>query len=525
MTASLTAERAAAALALAVAIAAGVAAWAWRTGAVGGSDSACYALMTKAYVEGRLQPDSALARQAPWPEATRAAAPGGFLPSADRAGAAVPVCAPGYSLLVAPLALVAGLGVVHVVPALAMTACVWLSFLLGRRLDSPWTGVAAATLVATHPVLWFQAVQPMNDITTGALWLGVAVAALDGRALATGVLVGLGLLVRPNLAPAAVAAVLVCGAAAVVATGRRATRDVVVTMTRAALAAAPGVCTVLALNASLYGSPFRSGYGDLERLFAWDHVPANIGGYGRTWLATSTSLVLAAVAAPLVLPRGRRRHAWGLAALAAALSVVYLAYRPFPEWWYLRFLLPAVALSLVLVAGVLTASLHRLAGRAGAAVAVGIAVAWSAWMAQRPEAAEARRLHRLEARFATTADAVAERTPAAAVAITGWQSGPIRFGPGREIVMWDALDPAWLDRAIAWLEAAGRSPMLVLEGWEEEAFRTRFAGQAFGALDWPPRLDIDRRVRVYLPSDRARYLAGEPVPTDTVAARLRGAGR
>lgn len=512
----MTADRAAAVLALAMSLTAGVAAWTWRTGAVGGSDSACYALMTRAYAAGRPQPESALAREAPWPDATRAAAPGGFLPAAERPGAAVPVCAPGYSLLVAPLAWIAGLGAVHVVPALAMTACVWLAFLLGRRLDAAWSGVAAAALVAAHPILWFQAVQPMNDITTGALWLGVAVAALDGRTATTGFLVGLGLLVRPNLAPAAVVAVLVCASAPVSSSGRHGVRHILATIVGASLAAAPGVLAVLALNASLYGSPFRSGYGDLDRLFALANVPVNVAHYGSTWLSTATPAILAAVAAPFVLTRERRRHAWCLLAIAAAVSVVYLAYRPYPEWWYLRFLLPAVAVSLVLAAAAVTASLRRVAGRAGEVAAVGLAMVWSAWMLGRPEAAEARSLQRLEARFATTADTVAARLPSAAVALTGWQSGPIRFGPGREIVMWDALDPAWLDRAIAWLEAGGHSPVLVLERWEEEGFRTRFAGQAFGALDWPPRYDVERRVRIYVPADRARALAGQPVPTEPI---------
>jgi hypothetical protein len=56
----------------------------------------------------------------------------------------------------------------------------------------------------------------------------------------------------------------------------------------------------------------------------------------------------------------------------------------------------------------------------------------------------------------------------------------------------------------------------VVERWEEEGFRSRFAGQRFGGLDWPPRYDVDRRVRIFLPEDRERYLAGEPVPTETI---------
>ena len=106
----MTGARAAVAAALLVSLGLGATAWTWRTGAVGGSDSACYALMAKAYAAGRLQPESPLALVAPWPDPTRVAAPGGFLPSATRSGAAVPVCAPGYGLIAAPLAALFGVG-------------------------------------------------------------------------------------------------------------------------------------------------------------------------------------------------------------------------------------------------------------------------------------------------------------------------------------------------------------------------------------------------------------------------------
>ena len=82
--------------------------------------------------------------------------------------------------------------------------------------------------------------------------------------------------------------------------------------------------------------------------------------------------------------------------------------------------------------------------------------------------------------------------------------------------MWDALDPAWLDRSISWLQVHGRSPVILVERSEEEAFRLRFAGQTYGGLDWPPRYDVDRRVRIFLPEERERYLRGERVPTETI---------
>ena len=73
------------------------------TYAAGGSDSSCYALMADAFASGRLQPSSALEPEVPWPDAAKTFAPGGFVPSQSAGAAAAPVCAPGFSLLLAPL--------------------------------------------------------------------------------------------------------------------------------------------------------------------------------------------------------------------------------------------------------------------------------------------------------------------------------------------------------------------------------------------------------------------------------------
>ena len=163
---------------LAVALALGLAMWAWafRTGAVGGSDSACYALMARMYAEGACQPRSVLAEEAPWPDPTRVAAPAGFLPSVTRRrGRGAGVCA---GLLAAARAARPGAGPRCRAPRAGggRRLLVWFAFVLARRLSTPAAGVAAAALVATTPIVLFQAVQPMNDITTGALWLGVAAA-------------------------------------------------------------------------------------------------------------------------------------------------------------------------------------------------------------------------------------------------------------------------------------------------------------------------------------------------------------
>jgi hypothetical protein len=101
--------------------------------------------------------------------------------------------------------------------------------------------------------------------------------------------------------------------------------------------------------------------------------------------------------------------------------------------------------------------------------------------------------------------------------LTVWQSGGMRFHAGREIVMWDSLDPAWLDRALTWLRAQGLQPYVLIERREEPDFRARFRDQSeIGRLDWPPRFDLNRQVRIFDPADRARYLAGETYPTQNL---------
>jgi hypothetical protein len=81
-------------------------------------------------------------------------------------------------------------------------------------------------------------------------------------------------------------------------------------------------------------------------------------------------------------------------------------------------------------------------------------------------------------------------------------------------LVWDALDPGWLDRATAYIRTRGYQPYLLFEGWEEPLFRQRFAGNAIARLDWPPAAEIAGQVRLYRFEDRERYLKGDGVATD-----------
>lgn len=492
------------AMTLAIALAAfGVVRGTW---AVGGSDSSCYALMAKAFAAGDLQPISPLAIDAPWPDPSRTLAPGGFIPSPVRADAAAPICAPGMSVLMAPFAALFGQDAIFWLTPFAAAALVMFAFAIGRQLAGGAAGVTAAILTATSPIVLYQTVQPMNDILTAALWLGAI--ALARTSVIAGVLIGLAILVRPNLAPLAIVLALIpfiqfgIGAQA-----RRALLQMIA-------GSLPGVIVLLWLNQSLYGSPIASGYGAVSGLFSAQHINDNLTNYSRSLFQTQHIVPALAFLAPWVFDGIRRRGSILLLGFAALVVTIYLFYAPFPEWWYLRFLIPAIVVLLILASA---ASVQLLSRNVMGGLIPILAVLLGIIGARAAGEREAFALHRLEGRYRESAELVRDRLPANAVLITVWQSGSMRFHAGREIVMWDSLDPEWLDRAIGWLRSQGLQPYVLVERREEPEFRARFAERSdLGRLDWPPRFDLNRQVRIFDPADRARYLAGEAYPTENL---------
>jgi hypothetical protein len=491
------------------------------TWAVGGSDSSCYALMATTLAGGHVQLSSTLG-DAPWPAAALTLAPGGFIPGPATTGA-VPICAPGMSLLMAPLA-VADRNAIFWLTPLAAFILVLSAFALARQLAGGMAGATAAVLTATSPIVLYQTVQPMNDILTAALWL---LALANGRnPVASGLIVGMAILVRPNLAPLALVFTIMpflhpnahsprVGGPGILRDLPRDHRWRALAVLVAAIL--PGITVLLWLNDAVYGSAFGSGYGNVWQLFSTSHISANLSNYSRSIWQTQHLLPVAAVAAPFVFDGLRRKAAWVLLTFGAVVIGIYLLYSPFPEWWYLRFLIPAMVVLIVLASAVLARLLTRANMRGLLPIsAVVLAVVGTRTAGDR----QAFALQQMEGRYRETAQLVRDRLPANVVVITEWQSGGIRFHGGREVVLWASLDPAWLDRALIWLRSKGLQPMLVVERREESSFRARFrAHSAIGRLDWPPRFDLNRQVRIFDPDDRARYEAGETYPTENLRLR------
>jgi dolichyl-phosphate-mannose-protein mannosyltransferase len=472
----------------------------------------------EAWAAGRLRVVEPLALEAPWPDAPLTFAPSGHIPSPTLRGAIAPICPAGLSLAMVPFVW-ANPNLVFVVVPLFGALLVWSAYLLGSRFSRR-VGFASALLVACSPAFLFQLMQPMSDVPAAALWVLAAACATSGKRgspLTAGLVNGAAILVRPNLLPMGVAlGLFMC------TQPERSCRERGRNAATFAAASLPGCIAVALIQQTLYGSPLQSGYGSLQGLFASEHIVPNATRYA-TWMWQSHAPVwLLAILAPIVLP------GW-LTTLLLSLVLVniacYLPYTAFNDWWYLRFLLPAIAILLVLATAVVDALLHRWreplrlargTGRQGLSHrfgAVAFAIIICVLFIREARIRNVFDLHRLEARYERAGAYVDSHLPPDAILITSWESGSVRYYGHRKTLVWDALDPAWLDRAIAYTRMRGYEPYLLFEGWEEPIFRQRFAGSVIARLDWPPAAEIANQVRIYRPEDRDRYLHGEAPPT------------
>jgi hypothetical protein len=501
--------------------------WRWGAFAIGGSDSHCYAGQARMFAEGQLALPPAVALPVPWPNAAATFAPSGFAPGPG--DGSVPLCAGGLALLMAAALTIGGDPAIFLVVPLMGALTVWSTFVLGRRLVNPAVGAASAWLVACSPIFLYQVVQPMSDVPAAALWtasLAVALGVAESRdkdpsaarepdasrstlstwrrtsVLRAGLLAGTAIMMRPNLAPLAVVPVLLA------LPSRRA---VVATVG----GIVPGVAVVAFLQAAIYGSPLRSGYGDLGQFFSVSHVAANLVNY-PAWLAHAHSPVLAlGLLAPLVIRR--RAAAWILMGFVLAVVAAYLPYVPFADWWYSRFLLPGLPVLVVLMVAVLARAARRMPAPRDAAALALVAAAIGGFWLTRANDLSVFRIKALERKYVELGRMVSTRLPARAIVLAAQPAGSVRYYARLPTLSWDAIDPAWLDRVLDECRSRGLVPYVAIESWEEEAYKSRFRGHsAVADLDWPPRAVLGSVISVYDLADRARYLAGEQIPTERI---------
>jgi hypothetical protein len=512
-------------LAAIAAMAAAMAGVVWGTHAAGGPDSYCYLSQAELFASGRVAHTERLAAIAPWAHGADAFVPVGHVPAARRVGASVPMCSPGYPIVMAAARLLAGRPAMFAIVPLCGAAAVWLTFVLGHRVAGPHAGAIAAILLAASPPLLYQVVQPMSDVPAAAAWAGALAAVTDPRfatsrawAIAGGLFTAIAILVRPNLAPLAVAV-----AFAVFIARPLTVRAVMRTWIAFAVGALPSIVTVALLQNAMYGGPLKSGYGDLSFLFRLEHVWPNLQRYPVWLIQTETPIVLLALATPWLARDSvsHRRVLW-LLAFALAVFACYIPYEVFDAWWFLRFVLPAYPALLVLTAAAVVwlvqgrRSSWRVAGYTACAIVMVMLVRESI---QR----HAFGLWEFERRFQLAGEYVDSRLPPNALVITAQETGSVRFYSNRVTMAWRALPPDALGAALGFVHAHDYRPYLLIETGEQQEFVDQFqAKNPIGGLGWPPIADINHMLRIYDPDDYLKYRAGERVTTERIWTKREG---
>ena len=509
-------RRAAAWLAAVAAIV--IAAHAFRDGALvaGGSDAYGYVSQAYGWARGPLPRAYPLQLTLPFRESDWIQAPLGHRPG-PRAHTMVPTYAPGLPLLMAGGIRIAGpIGPYLIVP-LCAGLFVWFTFLLGRRTAGPLGGLIAAVLAATSPVVLFQSLQPMSDVPAGALWTAAAVAGLgESRRGATvsGLATAIGLLVRPNLA---LLALVPFGQVVLAVRGR----ERIVRAVLFCLSVVPVALAIGALNAAWYGSPFASGYGRGADLYSTASVWPNLQRY-PVWLWRSQSpwILLAGFSlVGLVRPSpGRRaiRVAW---ILFATTVLCYIAYAPFEEWWYLRFLLPGLGAFFALVATGLLTVTRRIPSPWGGAVVFVVVLLIARHAVGYAEAHDVFRVKGDEYRYAEVGDFINRALPGNAVVFALQHSGSIRFYGGRLTLRYDFVGEH-PERAAADLERLELHPYLAIDDFEIPQVYREFGLPTDRPLPWPTaaRMRESGGVTIY-------DLATHPQVTSPVAIERGGSPR
>jgi len=367
----------------------------------------------------------------------------------------------------------------------------------------------ATTLFAFSPILLFQSLEPMSDVPVTAFWAAAWWLALSPKRwapFAAGLTVSLALLTRPNLVPLALVL------AFVVSRQQPPWRRLV----SFSAAVVPGCLFIAWFNARFYGSPLQSGYGPVQTLYAWDRADDNFRRY-MSWLADLHSpAIFLAIAAPFMT---RVREAGAMLLFSAVVLGAYLFYFVFDSWTFVRFLLPSLPLLFILASAVVIRGVEAMPLALRGAVVFLVCSLVPTWYLWKARDLTVFAIHRAERRYPDVGSAIARTLEPNAVVLTILQSGSIRMYGQRLTVRWDLIEPDNLDFTLKALEEAGYAPYVMVEEWEEAAFRERFASsKGVGRLDWPAALSYRgmSTTRMYSVADRARQASGACVVTRAI---------
>jgi hypothetical protein len=374
-------------------------------------------------------------------------------------------------------------GMFAIVP-LSGGALVLMTYLIARRLGIRGAGLVGAWLVATSPTLLYMLAWPMSDVPVAAA-LATSFYFLLGpgvrSALLAGLAVSVGIMVRPNLVFAAPVFGLFFSVEGALG-AREARRGRALQSLAFAVGALPGIGITALLNAHLNGSAFRSGYAAMGIGLDVANVLPNVGRYSGWLLETQTPIVFAGIGA-LLVPRRElwpglsvRSAPWIMAGFVACVFGMYFAYIVFDAWWFMRFLLPAWPMMMIATGSVM-ASVLPVVGRVVRSLLLFVVLAIGINGYKEAARRSAFDLWKEGKKYVAAADLVAKYTPPGSIVMAMQHSGSVRYYSGRLTLRYDSLDPAWLDRAVAWLSEREIKTYFLGDEWEVTTFKEIFAAQ------------------------------------------------
>jgi hypothetical protein len=469
--------------------------------AAAGSDSYGYLSQARLWLSGLPRVEQPWVQDFAWRNREWIFAPLGYRPFSPD-GTLVPTYPAGLPLMMALFLGVLGEnGPFYLVPVMGALT-VWLTYLLGREATGNRTVAAlAALLVLASPVFLTHLLVPMSDVPAAAGWTLMAVLVLKQRTLPAGVVCGLTLLIRPNLALMALVPIFAW---------RRKPEPLV----RYAIGVVPGLAAVMIINTFLYGAPLVTGYGSFFDSYAVSSLPMNVRNYVVWLVETQTPFILLALV-PLFVRGALRDEREGvspracLAAMVGLMFLSYLFYATFNHWFYLRFLLPAYPALFVLLAAALRWLALKLPVEAQVPAVAMVCALMAPFGVNIGRREGVFNVAAYEQRHVRAAREVASRTPADAIVLSVQHSGSVRYYANRITLRYDWLADDALDSALRDVAAKGRRAYLVVDDWEEKEFRDRFSpGNRAGRLDWAPiaRISSSPEVRIFEMQD------GGPAP-------------
>ena len=440
----------------------------------GGADSYGYVSASRLLRSLQLSQVEPIAALLPVNEPLKVAAPLGYVPAPAR-GAIVPGYPLGVPMVMALFGTVFGNGAeFYVSPVLAALA-VMIAYGIARAFSDTVGASLSALFVAVTPIFVNQAIQPMSDAAAAcglllSIWFLVRYRDRDPLwCLAAGLAGGAALLTRPVL----LSAILVVFVVALLFRGRRAAA-----LFMAGLA--PFVAFQAWLHWYLYGNVLASGYGTASHLFTLERVPGNVLTYAG-WLNYSATPLFLPTLVLGALACGSLRWWAAAVAVVAGVAAPYLFYFTYGDWQDTRFLLPGVAVAMIVCGVTIRNGLARWTGRAAApiialAIAGGAAAASYRFLDRHHTFA----LARIEAKYPRVGEWIHQSAPPRTIVLAFLHSGSVRFYADRQTLRWDQMNAAELSASVAALKARGWHTWAVVDGPQEAA--------AF----WPRLQEADR---------------------------------